>query len=237
MDAGRGQAIFPNSTSENMMISKNDFAPIAELDLSAIKAKLMHKAAEGWSLEQANAVECEYRRFLYLMKKFPNESTAPLVDVDTFWHYHILDTMKYAADCERAFGYFLHHNPYVGIGDETDDQVRLDSGARMRELYEATFGETYPALHMDAAYCGAAVEAETAYCGAAVKADTAYCGAAVKAATAYCGAAVKADIAYCGSAVKADTAYCGAAVKAGTAYCGAAIAPAHGRAATSALAA
>ncbi len=161
------------------MISSKDFAAIAELDLSAIKAKLMHKASEGWSLERANAVECEYRRFLYLMKMFPGEATAPLVDVDTFWHYHILDTMKYAADCERAFGYFFHHDPYIGIGDEADEQLRLDSGARMRELYEATFGETYPALRMDAAYCGAAVGTDTAYCGAAVRAATAYCGAAI----------------------------------------------------------
>ena len=172
------------------MISKNDFAPIAALDFSAIKAKLMHKAGEGWSLERANAVECEYRRFLYLMKMFPNESTAPLVDVDTFWHYHILDTMKYAADCERAFGYFLHHYPYVGMGGEADEQVRVDSGARMGELYEATFGETYPALRMETAYCGSAVKAGLAYCGSAVKADVAYCGAAVKAATAYCGAPI-----------------------------------------------
>jgi hypothetical protein len=193
-------------------------------------------------------VECEYRRFLYLMKIFPNEQTAPLVDVDTFWHYHILDTMKYATDCEQAFGYFLHHYPYVGMGGEEDGQVRVDAGERMRELYEATFGEAYPALHAhgadtaaycgaaandgtaycgaaandDTAYCGAAVKAQTSYCGAAVKAQVAYCGAAVKAATAYCGAAVKAHTAYCGAAIKADTAYCGAAVKAQTAYCGAA---------------
>jgi hypothetical protein len=150
------------------MISKNDFAPIAALDFSAIKAKLMHKAGEAWSLERANAVECEYRRFLYLMKMFPNESTAPLVDVDTFWHYHILDTMKYAADCERVFGYFLHHYPYVGMGDEADEQLRVESGARMGELYEATFGETYPALRTDTAYCGVAVQAGLAYCGAPV---------------------------------------------------------------------
>lgn len=211
------------------MNANDQFKAVMELDLEPIKVKLMHvESGEGWSLEQANAVEKEYRRFLCLMKKYPHEDTAPLVDVDTFWHYHILDTMKYAADCERVFGYFLHHNPYVGMGGEADEQVRIDSGERMRELYEATFGDAYPALRADvagqsAAYCGAAVKPDSAYCGAAVKAQTAYCGAAVKAATAYCGAAVKAQTAYCGAAVKAETAYCGAAVKAQTAYCGAAV--------------
>jgi hypothetical protein len=133
---------------------------VMQLDLEPIKMKLMHVASgEGWSLEKANAVEKEYRRFLCLMKMYPEEDTAPLVDVDTFWHYHILDTMKYAADCEQAFGYFLHHYPYVGMRGEDDEQFRLDSGERMRELYEATFGEAYPAVaaHSDGG-------ARTAYC-------------------------------------------------------------------------
>ena len=118
---------------------------VMQLDLDLIKSKLMHvESGEGWSLEKANAVEKEYRRFLCLMKLYPDDDTAPLVDVDTFWHYHILDTMKYALDCEQVFGYFLHHYPYVGMHGEDDEQFRLDSGDRMRELYEATFGEAYP---------------------------------------------------------------------------------------------
>jgi hypothetical protein len=210
------------------MISKTDFASTAALDFSAIKAKLMHEAGEGWSRERTDAVECEYRRFLFLMKAFPNESTAPLVDVDTFWHYHILDTMKYAADCEQMFGYFLHHYPYLGLHGEEDEQLRLDSGERMRELYEATFGEPYPTARAtaagDVAYCGTAVKAQSTYCGRVTKAAIAYCGAAIDT-TAYCGAAIRSDTAYCGAAVQAQTAYCGAAVQAATAYCGAAARP------------
>jgi hypothetical protein len=163
-----------------------------QLDLEPIKMKLMHVASgEGWSLEKANAVEKEYRRFLCLMKMYPEEDTAPLVDVDTFWHYHILDTMKYAADCEQAFGYFLHHYPYVGMRGEDDEQFRLDSGDRMRELYEATFGETYPGAVAQAA------DGVTAWCasphieaGEGAVAATAYCAsprtATDKAATAWC---------------------------------------------------
>lgn len=118
---------------------------VAQLDLSQIKAKLMHAASgEGWNLDKTNAVEQEYRRFLCLMATFPDESIAPLVDVDTFWHYHILDTMKYAADCEQAFGYFLHHYPYVGLRGEDDELCRIDSGERMRTLYETMFGEAIP---------------------------------------------------------------------------------------------
>jgi hypothetical protein len=143
-----------------MIMNTTDlFNAVMQLDLEPIKMKLMHVASgEGWSLEKANAVEKEYRRFLCLMKMYPEEDTAPLVDVDTFWHYHILDTMKYAADCEQAFGYFLHHYPYVGMRGEDDEQFRLDSGDRMRDLYEATFGETYPGA------VAQATDSATAWC-------------------------------------------------------------------------
>lgn len=126
------------------MISHTPFQMISDIDLEPIKVKLMHKeSGEGWSLEKVNAVEFEYRRFLHLMKLFPTEQTAPLFDVDTFWHYHILDTQKYAVDCQQVFGYFLHHFPYIGLRGEDDATAHQRVGERMRELYESTFGEPY----------------------------------------------------------------------------------------------
>lgn len=127
-------------------MNANDlFKAVMELDLEPIKTKLMHvESGEGWDLNKANAVEKEYRRFLCLMKLYPHEHIAPTFLVDTFWHYHILDTMKYAVDCEKVFGYFQHHYPYVGLRGGDDAQVRIDSGERMRVLYEELFGEPYP---------------------------------------------------------------------------------------------
>jgi hypothetical protein len=104
----------------------------------------MHReSGEGWSLEQAEAVEVQNRRFLYLMKKIPNERAAPHSDVDIFWHFHILDTIKYASDCTTVFGYFLPHFPYVGLRGADDLMAHQRVGERMRELYEATFGEPF----------------------------------------------------------------------------------------------
>lgn len=114
---------------------------IAQLNFDQIKLKLMHKqSGEGWTPARADAIEVEYRRFLCMMHLYPEESFAPLVDVDTFWHYHILDTRKYAADCQQAFGYFLHHHPYVGLGED-DAADHQAYGERMHALYQATFGE------------------------------------------------------------------------------------------------
>lgn len=209
-------------------MNQNDLNAIAALDLEPIKVKLMHQeSGEGWSLEQANAVEFEYRRFLILMKQFPHEQTAPLMDVDTFWHYHILDTMKYAADCEAVFGYFLHHFPYIGLRGAADLDAHAQVGARMQQLYEATFGEPYlRAAPAGPAYSGAT--AATAYSGAST--GVAYSGASTM--TAYSGAST-------GSAAK--TAYSGASTgpahaAANTAYSGATAALAYSGAPASATA-
>jgi len=180
-------------------------AAIQALDLDCIKLKLMDKEeGMGWSREHADRIELEYRRFLALMVKFPGETIAPAKDVDQFWHGHILDTLKYAEDCERAFGYFLHHFPYFGMRGEEDAKNLAAAAERMHALYEREFGER---PGKGAAFCGAA----KAFCGAAV--EKAFCGASVEAA--FCGAA-RAEKAFCGAAV--EKAFCGAA----SAFCGAA---------------
>lgn len=114
---------------------------IAGLDLEPIKRKLMRRTSgPSWSHERVERAEKDYRRFLLLMKMFPNELIAPSMDVDRLWHYHILDTEKYARDCQTVFGYFLHHYPYLGLGGEEDEARRRQAGARMRELYREMFG-------------------------------------------------------------------------------------------------
>jgi hypothetical protein len=137
------------------MFSNDDFALVAALDLDPIKTKLMHvESGEGWPLERAEAVATEYRRFLYLQKAFPRVEMAPLEDVDTFWHYHILDTVKYARDCEHLFGYFLHHYPYLGMEDGNGGELQQQAGQRMRELYQATFNLPHAqAADLPAAWC------------------------------------------------------------------------------------
>lgn len=114
---------------------------IAELNLEPIKNKLMDaEHGEGWSRAKVEAMDLEYRRFLHLMHAFPNHSASPTKAVDTFWHYHILDTQKYAADCDQVFGCFMHHDPY---GNEQGASAGTFSIDRMQDLYEATFGEAY----------------------------------------------------------------------------------------------
>jgi len=218
-------------------------AAIQALDLEPIKFKLMDtEEGQGWSREYVEQMEIAYKRFLTLSVKYPEETIAPSKDVDKFWHGHILDTMKYAEDCQNVFGYFVHHFPYFGMRGEEDAANLTEAGKTTNRLYEKEFGEGVPSRaaycgvaaksKQDAAYCGVAAKSKqhAAYCGVAAKSkqDAAYCGVAAKSKqhAAYCGVAAKSkqDAAYCGVAAKSkqDAAYCGVAAKSkqDAAYCG-----------------
>ena len=199
---------------------------IRELDLDPIKTKLMDREeGQGWSREYADRMELAYKRFLTLLVKFPEQTLAPSKDIDKFWHGHILDTMKYAEDCERVFGYFLHHFPYFGMRGEQDAADLRAAAERMREIYECEFGESMPAAADSAfcmaaqpasAFCMAARPAASAFCMAArpQSADNAFCMAARPAASAFCMAAKPAGSAFCmaaGPAPKTQSAFCMAA--------------------------
>lgn len=52
---------------------------------------------------------CEYKRYLILRAIRPDLLLPPPPIIDQIWHEHILETAKYASDCQDVFGYFLHH--------------------------------------------------------------------------------------------------------------------------------
>jgi len=145
-------------------------AAIQSLDLDPIKLKLMDaEEGQGWSRAYADRMEIAYKRFLTLLIKYPQETIAPSKDVDKFWHGHILDTLKYAEDCERVFGCFLHHFPYFGMRGAADAADLRAAAANMNALYEREFGEPQPA---GSSWCMAAQPA-SAWCMAARPASAA----------------------------------------------------------------
>lgn len=103
---------------------------------------------EGWTLEEANEVETWYRRYLFLAWKYHDFPVVPSKAIDAFWHQHILDTYKYAEDCERVFGYFLHHFPYFGMRGEEDAANLQNSFEETNALFEREFGESPATLRV-----------------------------------------------------------------------------------------
>jgi len=136
---------------------------IQGLDLGPVKFKLMDpEEGEGWTREFVERVELEYKRFLALLAKYPQEPIAPGREVDRFWHAHILDTQKYVEDCERVFGHYLHHFPYFGMRGADDAAALATAAERTRELYAAEFA---PGMqHGTSAFCSVAA---ASFCSAA----------------------------------------------------------------------
>jgi hypothetical protein len=195
---------------------------IAALDLTPIKFKATRQEdGYGWTPEYADRMELAYKRYLTLHAKYPEQMLAPDQDVDRFWHLHILDTRKYAADCEAVFGYFLHHFPYFGLRGEEDAKALQSAFERTQSLYAQEFGDTGAG---QATWCGAeSAPRGAAWCGADGKA--AWCGADGKAMqAAWCGAdGPQRKAAWCGAdGPQAKAAWCGAdGSQAKAAWCGA----------------
>lgn len=62
------------------------------LDFSLLKTKIMEE--QGWTPEYTDEVEGLYHRFLALTCYYEDEVVCPTGPIDTFWHAHILDTIR-----------------------------------------------------------------------------------------------------------------------------------------------
>jgi hypothetical protein len=117
---------------------------IEVIDFVLVKRKLMDKEeGAGWTKDECNKAEKEYKRFLALKRAYPELDIVPNQVVDIFWHQHILDTEKYASDCEQIFGYFLHHYPYFGMNGKKDAENLKDAFEETKRLYMHHFETEY----------------------------------------------------------------------------------------------
>jgi hypothetical protein len=115
-------------------------ARIAALDLEPIKFKLVKE--QGYSEGDVQILDKWYRRFLLLAATYKDQPIVVSEAIDNFWHQHILDTRKYAEDCELAFGEFLHHFPYFGLRGEEDQKALQAAYAATQQLMSREFGKT-----------------------------------------------------------------------------------------------
>lgn len=133
------------------------------LDLEPITYKLMHPhpGETAMTLADADLMTAAYRGFLKLCAWYPDEPIVPSRTIDEAWHAHILDTAKYAADCDVLFGRIAHHFPYFGLRG-ADDEARWHAAYdRTRDLFRLHFGITLAgdragaACHVNGASCKA----------------------------------------------------------------------------------
>jgi hypothetical protein len=130
------------------------------LDLRSVRDAMIEK--HGWTGERADAAQLEYVRFLTLLQKKPGFMLVPWLDsngrddLDQFWHQHILDTGKYAADCKALVGHMIHHDPHVLKGSREEK----DAVEKTRRLYTRTFSSgTYGSKADPADFSGCSASA------------------------------------------------------------------------------
>lgn len=154
---------------------------IQALDLESVKLRVMDpELGEGWSREYADGIEVAYKNYLTMLVKYQDDAEDILLskDVDEFWHTHILQTMKYADDCQNLFGNFLHHDPHIGERTPKDMEKRAALAEKTRLLYQQEFGNA-----QDAAWSGSAIRVDqAAFSNAAMRlGNAAFSNAAIRA--------------------------------------------------------
>jgi len=116
---------------------------VASLNFQKLSWKLSESSEAKMTKVECLYAEQEYQRYLTLKVLYPRVELVPNKLVDEFWHAHILDTKAYHEDCNKVFGYYLHHYPYFGIHDDNDYQNLVTAFDKTKKLYEVHFGQ-YP---------------------------------------------------------------------------------------------
>jgi hypothetical protein len=113
---------------------------VGRIDFSHINKKLQYDNPAFWTDERIAETEDAYRRFLALNLLYPGKNLAVSKRLDEYWHNHILDTRKYAEDCDFIFGSILHHYPYFGLPGEKDEGENIPAFAVTQQIWKETFG-------------------------------------------------------------------------------------------------
>lgn len=115
-------------------------AYLDSIDFSMVVEKIVK--TKGWKKKDVLKI-CElYRHFLFLKKKYDqnDDKLSPSLEIDEFWHNHIFDTKKYRHDCEKIFGFYLDHYPYLGMDGKTTDEDAKRSFEKTQGLHYIEFG-------------------------------------------------------------------------------------------------
>ena len=120
-----------------MIVEKKTFD---KLNLENIINRVMK--VQLWSRKGAEQVSEYYKNFLFLKYKYRHAyDLPPSVEIDEFWHMHIIHTKQYHQDCEKLFGEYLHHDPAGENGSKTQDEFNDMFVNQTQRLYFQEFDE------------------------------------------------------------------------------------------------
>ncbi len=100
--------------------------------------KITKKLSKVYGPKRAKILEKQYRNYLFLRWKYKEILLPPSIEIDEYWHEHILNTQKYHDDCEEIFGYYLHHEPNHGLSESEITRMFQEN---TQELYFEEYGQ------------------------------------------------------------------------------------------------
>lgn len=113
---------------------------IDNIDLTLVIERLV-KVDGGWTKKEALEAAEQYRRFLYLKKKYANHHKfPPSYDIDEVWHAHVLHTKDYIDCCHQLYGCYLHHTPHMAQEASSIEELEK-MFATTQALYSKEYGE------------------------------------------------------------------------------------------------
>lgn len=114
-----------------LQVNHDSEAAIFSEDLLAVR-EVYARSSPGDGVAE---VEFEFRRFMCVVL-YEHESVA-VIDrrVDAFWHCFMLFSRKYREFCDRAFGFFVDHQPRTAFVE-----VPAASVPRFVRAFEMRFG-------------------------------------------------------------------------------------------------
>ena len=113
-------------------------------DGPGVKRTFAQRLAEeqGWTLNYAQRVMEEYRRFL-MLTAVAGHAVCPSEAVDAAWHQHLVFTRSYWHDlCQETLGFPLHHSPSTGGASEYHKHWKMYQQTLLS--YQQQFGEPPP---------------------------------------------------------------------------------------------
>nr|VFK16557.1 MAG: hypothetical protein BECKLPF1236B_GA0070989_109713 [Candidatus Kentron sp. LPFa] len=111
---------------------------IQETDFSFVREKTS-RYIEHETTERFRHAECEFKKFLTLVKFGQGPLAIPSSAVDEIWHAFILYTPQYRQFCEEVFGFFVDHQP-----NSVETPVPTSAISNFYAEYEKHFGQPDP---------------------------------------------------------------------------------------------
>ena len=91
-----------------------------------------------------------YKKFLFLLKKYPTLKAVPTKAIDEVWHCHFENKELYAKDCISYFGHIIKHKEFSGQQELVQQEKNYQLTNKLWALnFNTQFGEV-----SEMAFCG-----------------------------------------------------------------------------------